>query len=71
VVELDAPDQPGLLYRLTRAIARMDWAIHSARISTTGDRARDAFYVTDRAGAKITGDPAPLQRAFVEAALAS
>jgi [protein-PII] uridylyltransferase len=71
VVEIDAPDQPGLLYRLTRATARLGWDIHSARISTTGDRARDAFYVTDRAGAKITGDPAPLQRAFIEAALAA
>jgi [protein-PII] uridylyltransferase len=71
VVELDAPDQPGLLYRLTRAMARMGWDIHSARISTTGDRARDAFYVTDQTGAKITGDPAPLQRAFIEAALAA
>ena len=71
VVEIDAPDQPGLLYRLTRAMARLGWDIHSARISTTGDRARDAFYITDRAGAKITGDPAPLQRAFIEAALAA
>lgn len=71
VVEIDAPDQPGLLYRLTRAMARLDWDIHSARISTTGDRARDAFYVTGRAGAKITGDPAPLQRAFIDAALAA
>jgi [protein-PII] uridylyltransferase len=71
VVEIDAPDQPGLLYRLTRATARLGWDIHSARISTTGDRARDAFYITDRAGAKITGDPTPLQRAFIEAALAA
>jgi [protein-PII] uridylyltransferase len=71
VVEIDAPDQPGLLYRLTRAMTRLGWAIHSARISTTGDRARDAFYITDRAGAKITGDPAPLQRAFIEATLAA
>jgi [protein-PII] uridylyltransferase len=71
VVEIDAPDQPGLLYRLTRTMARLGWDIHSGRISTTGDRARDAFYVTDRAGAKITGDPAPLQRAFIEAALAA
>ena len=71
VVEIDAPDQPGLLYRLTRAMARLGWDIHSARIGTTGDRARDAFYITDRAGAKITGDPAPLQRAFIEAALAA
>jgi [protein-PII] uridylyltransferase len=70
VVELDAPDQPGLLYRLTRAMSRLGWDIHSARISTTGDRARDAFYITDRTGTKITGDPAPLQRAFIEASLA-
>ena len=48
-----APDQPGLLFRITRAIAALGWDIHSARISTTGDRARDAFYITDAAGRKL------------------
>lgn len=66
VIDVEAPDQPGLLYRMTRAIASLGWVIHSARISTQGDRARDAFYVTDPAGAKINGDEVTLAAAFTE-----
>lgn len=57
VLRVDVPDQPGLLYRLTRAIASLQWHIHSAKISTTGERARDAFYLTDRAGHRIHHHP--------------
>ena len=46
VVEIHAKDQPGLLYRFTRAFAALNWGIHSARVSTWGDEARDSFYVT-------------------------
>lgn len=46
VIEVHAHDLPGLLYRFTRAIASLGWDIHSARVSTWGDEARDAFYVT-------------------------
>jgi [protein-PII] uridylyltransferase len=60
VVEVDATDARGLLYRVTRAIARLGWDIHSARISTLEGEARDAFYVTDAEGRKLSLDPAPL-----------
>jgi UTP:GlnB (protein PII) uridylyltransferase len=67
VIDVEAPDHPGLLYRVTRAIASLGWVIHSARISTRGDRARDAFYITDAAGTKIDGDEVALVAAFTEA----
>jgi [protein-PII] uridylyltransferase len=67
VLELRAPDQPGLLYRVTRAIAALRWDIHSARISTTGDRARDAFYITDAAGRKLETEEEVLVQAFMGA----
>lgn len=65
VIEIRASDQPGLLYRVTRAIAAMGWDIHSARITTQGDRARDAFYVTDREGGKLEGEEEALCEAFL------
>lgn len=46
VVDVVAADQPGLLYRFTRAFANLGWSIHSARITTWGNEARDSFYVT-------------------------
>src|SRR5205814_9211097 len=69
VLRVDVPDQPGLLYRLTRAIASLQWHIHSAKISTTGERARDAFYLTDRAGHRILDDHARLEEQFLAASL--
>ncbi len=65
VIDIRANDQPGLLYRITRAMARLGWDIHSARITTQGDRARDAFYVTDMEGGKLEGDESELTDAFL------
>ncbi len=69
VLEVDAPDQPGLLYRITRAIASLGWSIHSAKIWTVGDRARDAFYLTDASGERLLEDSAALEERFLEAYL--
>lgn len=52
VVDVRTKDQPGLLYRFTRAFAELGWHIHSARVSTWGQDVRDSFYVT-REGKKI------------------
>jgi [protein-PII] uridylyltransferase len=60
VVEVDAADARGLLYRVTHAMSEAGWDIHSARVSTLDGEARDAFYVTDAAGNKLPIDPAPL-----------
>ena len=53
LLDVSAPDERGVLYRLTRAISALDWNIHAARLSVWGSRARDAFYVTDVDARKI------------------
>jgi [protein-PII] uridylyltransferase len=45
ICEVQAGEQRGLLYRLTRAISDLGWDIHSARISSGVARARDVFYI--------------------------
>jgi [protein-PII] uridylyltransferase len=65
VIEIEADDQPGLLYRITRSMARLGWNIHSARISTRGDRATDAFYVTTRDGRKLEDEESALVHLFL------
>lgn len=53
VLDVSAPDERGVLYRLTRAISALGWNIHAARLSVWGSRARDAFYITDSDGRKV------------------
>jgi [protein-PII] uridylyltransferase len=54
VVEVRAPDQVGLLYRIANAlhVERLD--IQHARITTHPDGAFDVFYVRDPNGAKLS-----------------
>ena len=54
VIEASGLDRPGLLYDLTNAISRLNLNIASSHIVTFGEKAVDAFYVTDLTGAKIT-----------------
>ncbi|MBI3910405.1 MAG: HD domain-containing protein [Armatimonadetes bacterium] len=70
VLEISVADQPGLLYRITRSLARLGWDIHSARISTTGARARDAFYLTDAQGQRLLEDESHLVELFLPAYMA-
>jgi [protein-PII] uridylyltransferase len=53
LLEVSAPDETGVVYRLARALCALSWNIHAARLSVWGSRARDAFYVTDADGAKV------------------
>jgi [protein-PII] uridylyltransferase len=53
VVEVNGRDRPGLLYRLTLALTRLSLMIHSAKISTFGERAVDVFYVQTALATKI------------------
>lgn len=53
VVEVRAHDRVGLLYRLARALADAGLDVVSARVSTLGAEAVDAFYVVDAAGAPL------------------
>ena len=53
LLEVSAPDETGVVYRLARAISALGWNIHAARLSVWGSRARDAFYITDPDGSKV------------------
>ncbi len=53
LLEVSAPDERGVLYRLTRIISQLGWNIHAARLSVWGSRARDAFYITAPSGEKV------------------
>lgn len=53
LLEVSAPDETGVVYRLSRAVSDLGWNIHAARLSVWGSRARDAFYVTDRDAEKV------------------
>ena len=53
VIEINGKDAPGLLYRLTRALAEMGVQIQMASVSTYGNRVVDVFYVKDSFGLKL------------------
>jgi [protein-PII] uridylyltransferase len=56
VLEVRAPDEIGLLHRITRALFDASLDVVSARVSTLGEFVVDAFYVQEAAGGKVT-DP--------------
>jgi [protein-PII] uridylyltransferase len=62
VLEIIAPDELGLLYRISHGIATLGCAIDLVLIATEGDKAIDVFHIT-KEGAKLSaGD----QRALTE-----
>jgi [protein-PII] uridylyltransferase len=63
VIDVTAPDRMGLLFTLTYSLFQFGVEIHLAKITTNVDQVLDVFYVTDRAGAKIT-DPDSLAKAL-------
>lgn len=56
VIEVNGRDRPGLLYAVTRALTELNLQIHSAKISTYGERVVDVFYVKDVFGLKVEHD---------------
>jgi [protein-PII] uridylyltransferase len=56
VVEVRAHDEPGLLWRIGRALGDCGLDVRAARVETLGAEAVDVFYVTDSAGEPLT-DP--------------
>jgi [protein-PII] uridylyltransferase len=61
VLEVRAPDEVGLLHRITRVLFEANLDVVSARVSTLGELVVDAFYVREGVGTKIT-DPARLDQ---------
>ena len=66
VLDVQAPDAMGALYRITRVFADLDIDIRSARVQTMGNSVVDSFYVRDRQGLPVS---APALRAEIERAL--
>jgi [protein-PII] uridylyltransferase len=56
IIEIQAQDQLGLLYTLTRVLYDCGLDVALAKISTEANRAIDVFYVTDTAGQQITDE---------------
>jgi [protein-PII] uridylyltransferase len=67
IVEVRAPDEPGLAYKIASATADLGLEIVYAKISTEKNDAFDVFYVTDAEGKKLA-EPAllSLERALTE-----
>jgi len=53
VVEVRAPDQPGLAYTISETLSGLGLDIVFAKIATAKSLALDVFYVTDAAGRKL------------------
>jgi [protein-PII] uridylyltransferase len=68
VIEIRARDHVGLLHDLTGAMADMGVAIHQSFVTTEGERAVDAFYVTDPLGAPLD---APTRKVLKERLLST
>jgi [protein-PII] uridylyltransferase len=56
VLEVRAPDEIGLLHRITRSLFEAGLDVVSARVSTLGEMVVDAFYVRESGGSKVTDD---------------
>jgi Kef-type K+ transport system membrane component KefB len=66
LLDVEAPDRPGLLHAVTAAISSADVLIHSARVRTLADgRAIDTFELTGLRGGPVT----PATRAAIESSL--
>ncbi len=67
VLELIAPDRPGLLARLGQIFIEFDLSLQNAKIATLGERVEDVFFITNAQHQPLT-DPAlcaQLQQAIV------
>ncbi len=56
-VEINCPDQPGILACMGKVFAENSINLKDARITTLGERVEDLFFVTDQSGEPIS-DPA-------------
>ena len=52
-LEINCPDQPGILACVGKVLAENDVSLQDARITTLGERVEDLFFITDRNGAPI------------------
>jgi [protein-PII] uridylyltransferase len=56
VLDLVAPDRPGLLAQLAQVLRIQRLRVHDARIATFGERAEDVFHLSDENDEPLTDD---------------
>ena len=56
IIEVRAPDQHGILHRVTKAMAELGLDIRHASVQTIGDEVVDAFYVRTSSGTPLDDD---------------
>ncbi|MGB5325809.1 MAG: [protein-PII] uridylyltransferase, partial [Pseudomonadales bacterium] len=61
VLEVIAPDRPGLLSVVGRVFFKHELRLHSAKIATLGERVEDVFFLTDR-NDRIIEEPARIEQ---------
>jgi len=69
VVEVRAHDEPGLLWRVGRALGECGLDVRAARVETLGAEVVDVFYVTDGDGKPLAADDQ--RRVIVHSVLAA
>lgn len=68
IIEIIAPDRPGLLARVGQLFLAFDLSVQNAKIATLGERVEDVFFVTTEDNQPLS-DPelcARLQQALVD-----
>ena len=70
-IEIHAPDQLGILHRMTKALADCGLDIRHARVQTLGNEVVDTFYVRTANGTKVTDiqHQSEIERAILHAAV--
>ena len=53
ILEVNCKNAPGVLFKITKSISKLNLQIYNASISTYGTRVTDIFYVKDLFGQKI------------------
>jgi [protein-PII] uridylyltransferase len=68
VVDAEAPDEPGVVYRVASLLTGQGWNIHAARVSAWSGNARAAFYITDASGNALEPEAVSRRLATVDPA---
>ncbi|HIG41632.1 MAG: [protein-PII] uridylyltransferase [bacterium] len=66
ILEVVCPDRPGVLSIIANIFVDLDIHLHSAKISTLGERVEDVFYITSNAGEVIADEETLIDKLCTE-----